>query len=81
MNISIVEVIQLAILRDPVVKRNDGRATLDEAGSGLGVLDELELGVCDADGLGKSRRVDVGLLEQHDELTVRDQSCRNIVLQ
>ena len=59
MDIGIVKIIQLAVLRDPVVERYDGRSTLDEAGSGLGVLDELKLGVRDADGLGKAGGIDV----------------------
>ena len=59
MDIRVVKVIQLTVLRYPVIKRYDGRATLDEAGSRLGVLDELELRVRDAYSLGKPCRVNV----------------------
>ena len=59
MDVRIVQVIQLTILGDSVIERYDCCAALDEACSGLGVLDELELGVSDADGLSEPNRVDV----------------------
>ena len=51
MDIGIVQVIQLTILGDPVIKGHDGRAALDETGAGLRVLNKLELCIRDSDSI------------------------------
>ena len=59
MDISVIQLIELAVLGDAVIEWYNGRATLDEPSTRLGVLDKLELCIRDANGLRELRRVDV----------------------